>query len=112
MYLKFLQKLKKLNKTQPTYETIKFFRSGSASTWIWVVILENFYTKKFQNIEYIIRDIPTEYASRPTLFKIINYAVKKKYLLKQPDVKDRRKNNIFPSNLTIKEFESWSKEFF
>ena len=35
-----------------------------------------------------MREIPSEHASSPTLFKIIDSAVKKKYLIKEIDKKD------------------------
>ena len=63
------------------------------------------------NIENIIKEIPSEYASRPTLFKIIDDAVKKKYLVKEVDKNDKRKFNIIPSQQTIDEFEEWTKVF-
>ena len=109
-YLGLLKKIKKLNETQPGFETVKFFRSDKASVWIWISILENHYSNKHENIEHIFRDIPTEYASRPTMFKIMNTALKKKYLFKERDKSDKRKFNIYPSNLTIREFENWSKK--
>ena len=109
-YLGLLSKLEKLNETQTRYETVKFFRSDKVSVWIWVTILKNHYSKKNQNIEDIFREIPVEYASRPTMFKIMNTALKKKYFFKEQDKIDKRKYNIYPTNLTIREFEIWSKK--
>ena len=109
-YLGLIRKIKKLNETQPNYQTIKFFRSDKVSVWIWIEILENHYSGTNCNIESLLRNIPTEYASRPTMFKIISIAFKKKYFYKERDKIDKRKFNIYPTNITIKEFENWSKK--
>ena len=49
--------------------------------------------------------------SRPTIFKIIDNAVAKKYFVKEKDFKDHRKGNIVPTVIAIKEFEEWSVIF-
>ena len=79
-------------------------------------ILEKSYKKinsnyNNSNIESIIQNIPGELGSRPTLFRIIDTAVAKKYFIKELDKKDKRKFNLFPSQQTIKEFEEWSQEW-
>jgi len=116
-YLKFLQILKKdLNQSNSDFETVKFFRKDIVSVWIWFCVLEQYYNNdndndNDNNIENIMSEIPNEYASRPTIFKIIDDAVSKKYFIKIADVNDKRKYNLFPSSKTIKEFEEWSKVF-
>jgi len=112
-YLKFLQNLKKdLNRSNSDFETVKFFRKDIVSVWIWFCVLEQYYSNNNNNnIENIISEIPKEYASRPTIFKIIDDAVSKKYFEKIVDENDKRKYNLFPTSQTIKEFEEWSKVF-
>ena len=119
-YLKFLQSLKKdLNQSNSDFETVKFFRKDIVSVWIWFCVLEQYYNNNNNNnnnndnnnIENIISEIPKEYASRPTIFKIIDDAVSKKYFEKIVDEKDKRKYNLFPTSQTIKEFEEWAKVF-
>ena len=112
-YLKFLQSLKKdLNQSNSDFETVKFFRKDIVSVWIWFCVLEQYYNNNNNNnIENIMKEIPNEYASRPTIFKIIDDAVSKKYFEKIADKKDKRKHNIFPTSQTIKEFEKWTKVF-
>ena len=112
-YLKFLQTLKKdLNQGNSEFKTVKFFRKDIVSVWIWFCVLEHHYNNyNNNNIENIISEIPKEYASRPTIFKIIDDAVSKKYFEKIPDKNDRRKYNLFPTSQTIKEFEEWAKVF-
>ena len=112
-YLKFLQILKKdLNQSSSDFETVKFFRKDIVSVWIWFCVLERYYNNtKNNNIENIISEIPKECASRPTIFKIIDVAVSKKYFEKKTDKNDKRKNNLLPTLKTIKEFEEWAKVF-
>ena len=112
-YLKFLQTLKKdLNQSNSDFETVKFFRKDIVSVWIWFCVLEQYYNNNNNNnIENIISEIPKEYASRPTIFKIIDDAVSKKYFEKIIDMNDKRKYNLFPTSQTIKEFEEWAKVF-
>ena len=111
-YLKFLQSLKKdLNQSNSDFETVKFFRKDIVSVWIWFCVLEQYYNNNNNNIENTISEIPKEYASRPTIFKIIDDAVSKKYFERIVDKNDKRKYNLFPTSQTIKEFEEWSKVF-
>ena len=58
-----------------------------------------------------MREITNQYASRPTIFKIIDDAVSKKYFRKKLDDNDKRKYNLFPTSQTITEFEKWAKVF-
>ena len=101
-----------LNQSHSQFISIKFFRRNLPSYWIWISILERYYNNNNNNnIEKIISEIPSEHASRTTLFKIIDDAVKKKYLVKELDKDDKRKINLFPTSQTIKEFEEWAKVF-
>ena len=111
-YLKLLQNLKKdLNQSNSDFETVKFFRKDIVSVWVWFCVLERYYNNNNNNIENILSEIPKEYASRPTIFKIIDDAVSKKYFEKLVDENDRRKYNLFPTSQTIQEFEKWAKVF-
>jgi len=112
-YLKLIQNLKKdLRLNLNKYQTVKFFRKDIVSYWIWFEVLEQYYNNNNNNnIESIIQNIPNELGSRPTLFKVIDTAVHKKYFIKELDKKDKRKFNLIPSQQTIKEFEEWAKIF-
>ena len=66
---------KDLSQSHSKFKSIKFFRRNLSSYWIWICILERFFNNNNNNIENIIKEIPSEHASRPTLFKIINDAV-------------------------------------
>ena len=114
--LELLSVLKKdISKYNSKFETIKFFRRNLPSYWMWICILVRYFDNNNNdsnnNIENIIKEIPSEHASRPTLFKIIDSAVKKKYLIKELDKKDKRKIKLYPSEKTVKEFKEWSQIF-
>jgi len=109
-YLKLVQNLQQdLKERLNDFETVKFFRKDIVSYWIWFSVLEKYYNNNNNNnIESIIQNIPNELGSRPTLFKVIDTAVTKKYFIKELDNKDKRKFNLIPSQQTIKEFEEWA----
>ena len=112
-YLKLVQNLQQdLKERLNDFETVKFFRKDIVSYWIWFSVLEKYYNNNNNNnIESIIQNIPSELGSRPTIFKIIDDAVSKKYFEKIVDENDKRKYNLFPTSQTIKEFEEWAKVF-
>ena len=111
-YLKLIQNLTQdLEKNLNKFQTVKFFRKDIVSYWIWFLVLEKHFdnNNNNNNIESIIQNIPGELGSRPTLFKVIDIAVAKKYFIKVLDKKDKRKFNLIPSQQTVKEFEEWAK---
>ena len=112
-YLKLIQNLRQdLEKSLDKFETVKFFRKDIISYWIWFSMLKKYYNNNNNNnIENINKNIPSELGSRPTLFKVINTAVAKKYFIKELDKEDKRKFNLIPYEQTIKEFEEWAKIF-
>ena len=59
----------------------------------------------------ILEQIPSQYASKPKLLKIMTNRYRKKYLIKKTDSDDKRNNFLEPSELTIKEFEKWAQVF-
>ena len=111
-YKKFIMFLKNdFENSNEKYESIKFFRSNIVLIFIWFWTLEKMYKKKNLNIEKLIDDIPKGFGSRPTIFKFINLAIKRKYLLKTSDTADKRKFILRLSNQSILDFESWAKGF-
>lgn len=93
------------------YPTIKFFRSNIILIFIWFWILNKMYNKSSLNIEQLVEDIPKGFATRPTIFKFINLALKKKYVTKIVDTADKRKFILKLSDQCVTEFESWAKGF-
>jgi len=93
------------------YPTIKFFRSNIILIFIWFWILDKMYNKKELNIEKLVEGIPKGFATRPTIFKFINLAIKKKYISKIIDTTDKRKFILKLTDQCVREFESWAKGF-
>ena len=111
-YRKFISFIKNdFENSNSKYPSIKFFRSNIILIFIWFWTLEKMYEKKNLNVEQLIEDIPKGFGSRPTIFKFINLAIKKKYMLKISDPKDKRKFQLKLSNDSILEFENWAKGF-
>ena len=99
------------DKSNLKYPSIKFFRSELILIMIWFWILEKYYKNEICISENLIQEIPTELASRPTIFKFLEVAINKGYILKNSDLSDKRKLSLKPSVQTIKEFESWAIGF-
>ena len=111
-YKKFITFIKSdFENSNSKYKSIKFFRSNIILIFIWFWTLEKMYNKSILNIEQLIDDIPRGFGSRPTIFKFINVAIKKKYLLKISDVSDKRKFKLKLSQQSIEEFERWAQGF-
>ena len=111
-YLKFTKFLKNDFETSNNkYKSIGFYRSDLILIFIWFFVLEKHYSKSPYSLEDLINDIPKKFASRPTIFKFIDTACKKRYLEKIKNPKDKRKFNLKPSKVTIDEFEKWAKGF-
>src|SRR6056300_748561 len=108
-YLKLLEILENdLNISNSKFETVKFFRKDITSVWVWFIVLISYYKKTKVTSEMILNTIPKEYASRVTIFKILDDSVKKKYFNKEVDINDKRKFIISPTKKTLEEFEKWS----
>ena len=111
-HLKLLENLENdLDISNSKYQTVKFFRKDITSVWVWFIVIISYYKKTKITTEIILSKIPKEYASRVTIFKILDDAVKKKYFSKEIDINDKRKFIISPTNITIEEFEKWSLIF-
>jgi hypothetical protein len=52
-----------------------------------------------------------KYGSRRTIIDFINKGIEAKFLEKKYSSEDKRKVFIVPTNVTIQEYEEWSKEF-
>ena len=111
-YKKFITFLRNdFESSNSKYQTIKFFRSNIILIFIWFWILEKMYSKKNLNIEELVESIPKGFGTRPTIFKFINLAIKKKYISKIIDPTDKRKYKLKLSEQCVVEFESWAKGF-
>ena len=91
--------------------SIKFFRSSGAYGYIiWLTIMNAHFEKIDLTIEETVNDVEN-YGSRRTALDFINKAANANYIKKINSVQDRRKILIQPTEITIKEFSEWSKEF-
>lgn len=88
--------------------SIRFFQQDAASTSLWFEILINHYEKNTcKNVETLVNKIPKEFGSRPKIYSVINNALKLKFIYKERDKTDKRKYNLYATELTIKEFEAY-----
>ena len=107
-YLKLLTTLN-LDLNNGNSGSVKFFRTNIYSTFIWFQVLIYYYKKENITTELLLKEIFLSNISRPTVFKIIDNAVSKEYLIKVMNDDDHRKFNIKPSEIAIKEYECWAQ---
>ena len=92
-------------------KSIKFFRSYGAHGYIiWLTIISHFLDKKKLSVENLIK-ISSTYASRRTIIDFINRGIEKGFLNKLNSDDDKRKVLIIPTDITINEYNDWSKYF-
>ena len=92
-------------------KSIKFFRSYGAHGYIiWLTIISYFLDKKKLSVENVV-EISSMYASRRTIIDFINLGNEKGFLKKLNSDDDKRKVLIIPTDITIKEYNDWSKYF-
>ena len=91
--------------------SIKFFRSNGAYGYIiWLTIIDAYFGKREITIEILALEIE-KYASRRTILDFIQKGVSAKFLSKIASNKDKRKTLLEPSEITIQEYNEWSKKF-
>ena len=92
--------------------SIKYFRKDLVSTTIWLYIMNSYYSKNIINIEDIAREIaPASRISKPSLRLILENAKIKGFIKFTHNSKDHRSWIIEPEEITINEFNEWSKVF-
>jgi len=107
-YLKLLTTLN-LDLNNGNTGSVKFFRISIYSIFIWFQVLIFYYKKENLTTEQLLKEKLLSNISRPTVFKIIDNAVAKGYLMKIVNEKDHRKFNIIPSASTVKDYEEWAQ---
>ena len=91
--------------------SIKFFRSSGAYGYIiWLTIMNAHFEKIDLTVEKIVNDVEN-YGSRRTALDFINKAADANYIKKIISNKDKRKILIEPTDITIKEYSEWSRNF-
>ncbi len=94
-----------------TKPSIKFFRSNGAYGYlIWLNIINFNFEKKEISIERLVTDVE-QYASRRTVLDFINKGVEANFIKKTNSTRDKRKTLIKPTDITVKEYSEWSREF-
>ena len=91
--------------------SIKFFRSSGAYGYIiWLTVINNYFEKRRITIEILALEVE-KYASRRTILDFIQKGVEAKFLSKMESNEDKRKTFIEPSEITIQEYNEWSRKF-
>ena len=91
--------------------SIKFFRSSGAYGYIiWLTIVGAYFEKREITIETLVSEVE-KYASRRTILDFIQKGVEAKFLSRIESNEDRRKTFIKPSEITIQEYNEWSRKF-
>jgi len=91
--------------------SIKFFRSSGAYGYIiWLTVINNYFEKRRITVEILVLEVE-KYASRRTILDFIQKGVEAKFLSKIESNKDKRKTFIEPSEITIQEYNEWSRKF-
>ena len=92
--------------------SLKFFRESTTTMAIWLFIIKSYSIKNTINIEDIAREIaPITKISKPSLRLILENAKKKGFIKFTHNQKDTRSWIIEPEEITINEFNKWSKIF-
>ena len=78
---------------------------------IWLIILGHHYQKKGCSVECVIKHIPAEFASRPTIYKQLEIAISKNFITKKKNDDDHRVHDLYPAQITINEYEKWVNKF-
>ena len=107
-YLKLLTTLN-LDLNNGNTGSVKFFRTNIYSIFIWFQVLIFHYRNENLTTEQLLKEKFLSNISRPTVFKIIDNAVAKGFLIKEINDKDHRKFNIKPSKATVKDYEKWAQ---
>ena len=91
--------------------SIKFFRSNGAYGYIiWLIIIDAYFEKREITVETLALEME-KYASRRTILDFIQKGVEAKFLSRIESNEDKRKTFIEPSEITIQEYNEWSREF-
>ena len=83
-YLRFINNLKIKKSKNIKFSSVKFFSKDKVYFNLYLTILENYYShEREQSIEKIIKSVSNEEVSRPTIFKVIDLSLTKKFITKE-----------------------------
>ena len=77
---------------------------------MWLTIADSFFSNDAITIDELVIKLE-KYASRRTILDFIYKGVDAKFLKKEVFFSDKRKILIKPTDITIEEYNDWSKEF-
>ena len=93
--------------------SVKFFRKDLITMLVWMFIVKSYADKTTINIEDIARGISyTTRISKPSLRLILENAKAKGFIKFTLNKNDKRSWIIEPQDITITEFNTWSKNWF
>ena len=92
-----------LGRKKSKVTALEYFRSDAISIQVYYKILTNHYSDKITNFEQLYKEMT--YGSRQTIKTILDFAVMSEFLIIGQNKNDKRKKDIYPSKLTITEFE-------
>jgi len=94
-YLKFINNLKIKKLKNIKFSSVKFFSKDKIYFNLYLAILENYYSHEHeQSIEKIIKSVSNKEVSRPTIFKVIDLSLSKKFITKEKNKNDKRKYTL------------------
>jgi len=109
----FLNKLKFLSYefdySQNQYKSVSFFRRTNYSYLFWIELLKGFYDKNIRTVDQLILHLKRYGAATQTVINLIKLAESNGFLSRVKCNKDKRKTFVKPENITIQQFEDWSK---
>ena len=90
------------------YKTVSYFRRSPGGSLLMFKIMHSYFLNKDLHVEELIRKVPVSISSRLSLFTLIDNAVKKGILKKESSSgSDKRKKNITPSDVFVREYKEW-----
>jgi len=90
------------------YKTVSYFRRSPGGSLLMFKIMHSYFLNKDLHVEELIRKVPISISSRLSLFTLIDNAVKKGILKKESlSSSDKRKKNIIPSDVFVREYKEW-----
>jgi len=99
-------------KNKDRYRNFSYFQKCTAGRLLMFKIMHSYFLNENVHVEELIRQIPISIASRLSLFKLIDDAVKKGIINKETsNGLDKRKKIITPSETLVKEYKDWLNHY-
>tara|TARA_B100000780_G_scaffold269857_1_gene229071 strand:+ start:5628 stop:5963 length:336 start_codon:yes stop_codon:yes gene_type:complete len=88
---------------------ISYFQGDLTKYKLLLLVIKNYYEKKYPTLEEIIEILPKNISSRAHKINCISDAAAKTYLIKEALNSDQRKKILTPSDELIEEFSEFIK---